>query len=98
MLNETGLVGIRVTSSDQNLGRQPVLGIIDCGASFSVANWAAAKLLGLPPKEEKFAYRGSQEVLSVGVDGKPLRLPMKDISLTFAGDSYKDKNGGCNGT
>eukprot|EP00957_Ditylum_brightwellii_P043998 3339046-Ditylum_brightwellii.AAC.1 len=46
VLNESGLEGIRIRSLQQKIG-QPMLGIIDCGASFSIMNTAAAKLLGL---------------------------------------------------
>lgn len=80
VLNETGLLGLRITSvaalqksatataasgaaaaSSSGGGSgaataaglpgvQPFVGIVDCGSSFTVLNWAAAALAGLPPK------------------------------------------------
>jgi len=43
VLNESGLEGIRVRSPQQ-LNAESMLGIIDCGASFTTVNIAAAQL------------------------------------------------------
>ena len=93
VLNETGLLGIRLTSADQPQGTQPMVGIIDCGAAFSAVNWAGAQLLGLPAKGDTAAYKASPTLYGVGVDGKPLPLFQKSVRLTFAGDAYRDSQG-----
>eukprot|EP00854_Cymbomonas_tetramitiformis_P020141 gene20141-24109_t len=85
VLNETGLLGIRLTSAQQLAGSQPIVGIIDCGSSFSVVNWAGAELLGLPPKGDRAAYSNSPTILGIGVDGRPQPLPTKEVRLTFSG-------------
>lgn len=85
VMNESGLEGIRIRSPQQEIA-QPMLGIIDCGSSMSIANFPAAKLLGLPldPKE----YH-SPSVMGVGVDGKPLIMPTASVKFTFAGNAYQ---------
>uniref|UniRef100_A0A7S2XSH0 Peptidase A2 domain-containing protein n=1 Tax=Attheya septentrionalis TaxID=420275 RepID=A0A7S2XSH0_9STRA len=106
VLNETLLLCIRVTSgknekdkretSDQRAKpfKQPFIGIIDYGSSFSAVNWAAAELLDLPPKTNRFAYLGSPIILGVGIDNKPLPLLTKSVQFTFVGDATKqDENG-----
>ena len=95
VLNETGLLGIRVTSPTATRGSyQPFVGLVDCGASFSAINWAAARLLGLPPRDDARAYGSGPTIYSVGVDGRPLPLPTKKVQLTFAGDPQKGSGGG----
>lgn len=114
VINESLLLGIRVTSGKQvnkqqqppktkaatatatatartSTARQPFIGIIDCGSSFSAVNWAAAELLDLPPKSKKLAYLGSPVILGVGVDKKPLPLPTKTVQFTFVGDYTQDE-------
>lgn len=85
IMNESGLEGIRIRSPQQEIA-QPMLGIIDCGSSMSIANLPAAKLLGLPldPKEYK-----SPTVMGVGVDGKPLLMPTASVQFSFAGNVYQ---------
>ena len=85
IMNESGLEGIRIRSPQQAIA-QPMLGIIDCGSSMSIANLPAAKLLGLPldPKEYK-----SPTVMGIGVDGKPLLMPTATVQFSFAGNAYQ---------
>jgi len=59
VVNETLLLGFRLVnvlstkdSSGEGVATQPFLGVVDCGASFSVVNWQAAKLLGLPAQND----------------------------------------------
>ena len=91
VLNETGLLGIRVTSTTAT-SKQPVVGILDCGASFSCVNWAAAKYLGLPPKDDS-AYRNSPAIMGIGIDGRPLMLPTHELQFTYLGEASKDNSG-----
>lgn len=93
VLNETGLLGMRVTSTDAS-SKQPLIGLLDCGASFSVCNWAAAKYLGLPPRDDAKAYSNSPTIMGIGIDGKPLLLPTHDVQFTFVGDASKDPSTG----
>lgn len=100
VLNETGVLGIRATSPQANAGkggrggggRQPFVGIIDCGASFSAMNWKAAALAGLPPKGDP-AYRTSDpsrpSVAILGIDGRPQQVPTIPVQLTFVGDARR---------
>ena len=81
VLNESGLEGIRVRSPQQKIA-QPMLGIIDCGASFSTVNTAAAQLLGLPRDPEEYH---SPSVVGIGVDGTPMIMPTATIEFTFTG-------------
>ena len=91
--DETYLLAIRVTS-ERSLEKQlqPFLGIIDIGASFSTCNWEAAKLLAELP-QNKLLYLGSPTVMAVGVDNKPIPMPMKDVALTFLGGASQDEEG-----
>jgi len=96
-LNESLLRGIRVTdaravsSKDQTVTKQPFVGVLDCGATFTTINWYAAQLLGLPPKTDKLAYGLAPVtgVMGVGVDGKPMVMPTKNVQFTFVGDAEK---------
>ena len=77
ILNETRLLGIRIAPSSVTPGTtQPFVGVIDCGASFSVANRAAAPFLGLPRPDDVNSKRGGAyggpAVTGVGVDGRPI--------------------------
>lgn len=85
VMNESGLEGIRIRSPQQKIA-QPMLGIIDCGSSMSIANLPAAKLLGLPLDPKKY---NSPSVMGVGVDGKPLIMPTASVQFTFAGNVYQ---------
>lgn len=87
VLNESGLYGIRVSAPGS---QQPVVGIIDCGASFSAINWAAAGFLGLPGKTDAKAYANAPAVSAIGIDGRPMLLPTRKTQLNFAGDAQKD--------
>ena len=91
--DETYLLAIRITSEKSlQKKRQPFLGIVDIGASFSTCNWEAAKLLEELPKN-KIAYIGSPTVMAVGVDNKPIPMPMKDVALTFLGGASQNEHG-----
>jgi hypothetical protein len=94
VLNETGLLGIRVTSTTaaKTGAPQPVVGIIDCGASFSAVNWAAAGLMGLPPRGDR-AYGSGPTIYSVGVDGRPMPLPTTSVQLTYTGNPVRSSRG-----
>lgn len=60
-----GVWGIRVTGP-KGASAQPFVGIVDCGASFSAVNFAAARLLGLlGPNGELKGPRGP-DVISIG--------------------------------
>jgi hypothetical protein len=93
VINETGLLGIRLTSGE---GRQPILAFIDCGSTFSAVNWQAAAYLGLPPRADP-AYRKGPSIVAVGIDGRPLRLPTARASLSFAGEARADRQGRVSG-
>mmetsp|Transcript_14804 Transcript_14804/g.32160 ORF Transcript_14804/g.32160 Transcript_14804/m.32160 type:complete len:457 (-) Transcript_14804:276-1646(-) len=92
VVNETRLLGFRIVSSSAprdgtgaGVLAQPFLGVVDCGASFSVVNWAAAPLLGLPPQNDG-AYKKSPMVTGLGVDGRPQLLPTSNIGLSYCGN------------
>jgi hypothetical protein len=85
-INETGLIGVRVAITGS---QQPILGFLDCGASFSCLNWKAAGALGLPPKNEQ-VYSNAPAVSAIGVDGRPMLLPAIKRQLTFTGDAQID--------
>jgi len=89
VLNESGLLGIRVESLLNQ--KHPVLGVIDCGASFSALNFQAAKILGLPTDPN--AYRNEPSIAALGVDGLPQEMPTKQAALTFAGAASKGPTG-----
>jgi hypothetical protein len=91
VINETGLLGIRVTKKGST---QPILGFLDCGAPFSCLNWKAAEILKLPPKTDKKYSKGPQ-LAAVGVDGRPLFLPtLPRQQLDFCGDMQVDQTTG----
>ena len=90
VLNESGLEGIRVRSPQQKTS-QPMLGIIDCGASFSIVNLAAADLLGLPRDPKAYT---SPYVMGVGVDGRPMVMPTASVQFSFTGKAVKDASTG----
>ena len=96
MLNETGILGIRATSPASPTG-QPFVGIVDCGASFSALNWAAAGLAGLPPRADpSYSSPGKPRgdaVATIGVDGKPVLLPTAAVQFSFAGAARKAGDG-----
>jgi predicted aspartyl protease len=91
VINESGLYGIRVSAPGI---KQPVLGLIDCGSTFSALNWAAAGYLGLPPKGDAKAYANAPAITAIGIDGKPFLMPTRATQLTFAGDAQKDSSTG----
>lgn len=91
VVNETLLLGFRLVnalstkdSSGDGVATQPFLGVVDCGASFSVVNWQAANLLGLPSQNDK-SWKKKPAVTGVGVDGKPQLLSTTDIQLSYVG-------------
>jgi hypothetical protein len=91
VLNESGLLGIRATAAIQSpvkapFQQQPFVGIVDCGASFSAINTAAAQLLGLYGGAGRLKDPGPQ-VLSLGVDGTPAPYPTTRVTFTFAGNT-----------
>lgn len=90
VINETGLIGIRIKTTGST---QPVLGFIDCGATFSAINWQAAEILGLPPKDDP-SYKKGPAITAVGVDGRPFTLPMVSQQFTFTGDPISDPKTG----
>lgn len=101
VVNETRLLGFRVVSANAPRGggegesgndimAQPFLGVVDCGASFSVVNWKAASLLGLPPQSDG-VYKKSPMVQGIGVDGRPQLLPTMNIGLSFCGNAIQNK-------
>lgn len=83
VINESGLIAIRLTTG--GVGQQPVPAILDCGSTFSVLNWKAASILGLPPKEDA-AYASGPSIEALGIDGRPVRLPTIQRPLSFAGE------------
>jgi hypothetical protein len=89
VINETGLLGFRLTTGK---GRQPILAFLDCGSTFSAVNWQAAAYLGLPLKTDP-AYRQGPAILAVGIDGRPLQLPTIPTALSFAGEALMDIQG-----
>ena len=95
VINETGLIGIRVSSvpTDPSRPQQPILGFLDCGSSFSAVNWAAAKYLGLPERGDS-VYSKGPVVAAMGIDGRPLQLPTLSQRLTFTGDVLRDQQTG----
>lgn len=96
VVNETLLLGFRVVSSKapKDTGKgvvtaQPFLGVVDCGASFSVVNWSASQLLGLPAKKDSMLTK-SPAVTGMGVDGRPQLLPTTNIELSYVGNQISD--------
>ena len=90
VINETGLIGIRIATPGDK--KQPVLGFLDCGSTFSAVNWLAASYLGLPKKGDP-VYNKSPSVLGMGIDGRPLPLPTISKELTFTGKMETDESG-----
>lgn len=97
VVNETLLLGFRIVSSSAQkddtggIAAQPFLGVVDCGASFSVVNWAAASLLGLPPQNDA-SWNKAPAVTGMGVDGRPQLLPTKSIGLSYVGNPKSRTN------
>jgi len=60
-----GVWGIR-TTSPKAASSQPFVGIVDCGASFSAVNWAAARLLGLLDSNGNLKGPRGPDVISLG--------------------------------
>lgn len=97
VVNETRLLGFRVVPASiirkgggsGGVSAQPYLGVVDCGSSFSIVNWAAAPLLGLPPRSDQNAYKKNPAVTGMGVDGKPILLPTYNIQLGYCGNPIK---------
>lgn len=97
IVSDTLLLAIRVRSaSEKQQQQQPFVGIIDCGSSFTAVNWEAARLLGLPTNKLTYLAHalGSPTIMAVGVDGKPLPLPTREVALTFAGEARQDDKAG----
>ena len=92
VINESGLYGIRVSAPGP--AKQPVLGFIDCGSTFSALNWAAAGYLGLPGKNDAKAYANAPAITAIGIDGRPILLPTRKTQLNFAGNAQKDPSTG----
>lgn len=90
VINETGLIGIRLATPGTT---QPVLAFLDCGSTFSLVNWQAAKILGFPEKEDP-VYKTSSTIMAIGIDGRPFRLPTAKKVLTFTGDTMMDPSTG----
>ena len=92
-INDTGLIGIRLTAAATGDGRQsqqPVLAFLDCGSTFSAVNAKAAALWGLPTSPRDPAYQNGPKMLAVGIDGRPMQLPTIAQSLSFAGEARRD--------
>ena len=90
VINETGLIGIRLSTPG---AKQPLLAFLDCGATFSCMNWKAADLLGLPPKSD-IGYKNLPAVAALGIDGNMMTLPVIKQTLTFSGDVQRDPTTG----
>lgn len=90
VINETGLIGIRLSVPGAS---QPILAFLDCGATFSCMNWKAAVQLGLPEKNDP-RYKRNPSVDAFGVDGRLLKLPTIQQTLTYVGEIEKDPQTG----
>ena len=88
VINESLLIGIRVSSPDRQSG-QPILGILDCGSTFSCINWKAAQALGLPPQNDPM-YRSGPAISALGIDGRPMTLTTVRKQLSYAGNPIFD--------
>lgn len=86
VINETGLIGMRVNVPGV---QQPVLGFLDCGATFSCMNWKAAAQFGFPPERDG-SYRKGPSIAAVGIDGRMLTLSTIKQTVTFTGDVIVD--------
>ena len=92
-INDTGLIGIRLTAAATGDGRQPqqpVLAFLDCGSTFSAINAKAAALWGLSTSPRDPVYQSGPKMLAVGIDGRPMQLPTLSQSLSFAGEARRD--------
>lgn len=65
VLRMSGVWGIRVTGP-KAASSQPFVGIVDCGASFSAVNFAAARLLGLLDSSGNLSGPRGPDVISLG--------------------------------
>jgi Aspartyl protease len=100
VINNSLLLGIRVTGnalgdkkeSSGQQQKQPFLGILDTGSTFSAVNWKAAQLLGLPPKKS-MTYLKPPAIVAMGIDNKPLYVPTKKIEFTFSGNAITNEKG-----
>ena len=94
VVNETRLLGIRVVPASaprdgDTIRAQPFLGVVDCGASFSVVNSVAAPLLGLPALNDP-SYKNTPKVTGMGVDGRPIVMPTANVRLSYVGNPVQD--------
>lgn len=87
VLNESGLLGIRVISANRPL-QQPMIGILDCGASFSSVNVEGAKLMGVSANPAD--HLDTPTVTAMGVDGRPIQMVTAKIPLSFVGNVNKE--------
>mmetsp|Transcript_48767 Transcript_48767/g.98316 ORF Transcript_48767/g.98316 Transcript_48767/m.98316 type:complete len:422 (-) Transcript_48767:30-1295(-) len=79
VLPQVGILGVRIMAPG-GAGRAAALGIVDTGAAFSAVSASAAPALGAK------AVPGGPEVAAMGVDGRPLRLPLaRDVALPLGG-------------
>lgn len=92
VINETGLIGIRLVSTTEKI-LQPILAFLDCGSSFSAMNWQAAELFGLPPRGDP-VYNRVDKIAAIGIDGRPMELPVYPVTLSFVGDATVDAKTG----
>ncbi|KAL7487350.1 hypothetical protein ACHAW6_012949 [Cyclotella cf. meneghiniana] len=100
VVNETKLLGFRVAPASSVVGAdgkegvstQPYLGLVDCGSSFSIVNWAAATLLGLPPQSDRKAYEKNPMVSGMGVDGRPQLFPTYNVQLSYCGNPIQSSS------
>ena len=88
VINESMLIGIRISAPDQQ-NSQPILGFLDCGSTFSCINWKAAQFLGLPPKNDPL-YRSGPAITALGIDGRPMTLSTIRKQLSYAGNPIVD--------
>lgn len=88
VINESLLIGIRISSPNQPNG-QPIVGFLDCGSTFSCINWRAAQALGLPPKDDPL-YRSGPAISALGIDGRPMTLPTVRKQLSYVGNPIFD--------
>lgn len=96
VINETGLIGIRLTTPQSE---QPILGFLDCGSSFSAMNWLAASYLNLPVSKQDIEQNPTRtpSVLAIGIDGRPLTLPTVSQQFTFRGNALSNDKTGLTG-
>lgn len=93
VINDTGLLAIRVVTAGQQpqqQQQQPILGILDCGSTFSAVNWAATPYLQLPSQANDPIYSNALAVSAVGLDGKPMVMPTVKTRLSFCGNVQVD--------